>query len=48
MLDRFKVETQGINTFLCYSLRKEEELDEFDYGMMRNNSIKGLMPVVFS
>lgn len=47
-MSRFRIETQGNSTFLGYILQDGEKIDEFDYGMMRNNSIKGLLPAVFS
>lgn len=42
-----RIETGEANTFLTAVLDKDDEIDEFDYGMIKNNSISGLLPVVY-
>ena len=42
-----RIETGEVNTFLTAVLDKDDEIDEFDYGMIKNNSISGLLPVVY-
>lgn len=44
-MTELKLETQGANTFLVLSLDEDDILNEFEYGMLRNNSIKGILPV---
>ncbi|MGN0358767.1 MAG: DUF6382 domain-containing protein [Blautia sp.] len=42
------IEKHGSGRFLCYQLEESEQIDEFEYGMIRNNTINGLVPVVVS
>lgn len=39
-------ENQGSKTFLVYQLKKDEQLDTFTYGMLSNNKIKGVLPIL--
>ena len=41
-----KLETQGTNTFLVLPLDESDVLDDFKYGMLCNNTIKGIIPIV--
>lgn len=44
----FNVETQGINANLVYTAGAMDEFDTLSLGMISNNKIKGVIPVVFS
>ncbi len=44
----FKFETQGANANLVYVMSETESLDSLCLGMISNNKIKGVIPVVFS
>lgn len=41
-------ENNGSGTFMVYELSANEKLDTFSYGMMSNNNIKGLVPLIFT
>jgi len=41
----FTYENQGSNSFLVYKLEEGEQVDTFNYGMLSNNKISGVMPV---
>ena len=41
------IESGDTNTFLTVTLGKDDIIDEFDYGMIKNNSISGFLPVVY-
>jgi len=41
----FTYENQGSNSFLVYKLEEGEQVDTFNYGMLSNNKINGVMPV---
>lgn len=43
----FTFENQGSNTFLVYKLKETDSIDSFDYGMLRNNKIEGILePII--
>lgn len=44
----FNVETQGVNANLVYTVSAGDEFDGLSLGMISNNKIKGVIPVVFS
>lgn len=44
----FNVETQGVNANLVYTVGERDEFDGLALGMISNNKIKGVIPVVFS
>lgn len=43
----FSFENQGINTYLVYTIGKEDEIDSMSLGMLTNNKIPGLAPAIF-
>ena len=43
-----KKETQGIYSYLVFEIEDADELDEFSLGMLSNNDIEGLIPLVFT
>lgn len=47
-MSNIEIEKHGSGKFLCYQLEAGEQIDEFEYGMLRNNTIKGLIPLVVS
>lgn len=44
----FTYENQGANTYLVYTIRQEDRIDTMSLGMLTNNSIPGLTPVLFT
>lgn len=43
----FTFENQGSNTFLVYKLKETDSIDSFDYGMLKNNKIEGILePII--
>lgn len=44
----FTNENQGINSYLVYTLEPADELDQVTLGMMTNNEIAGLSPIIFN
>lgn len=44
----FKYENQGVYTYLVYEMEKEETIDTLSLGMITNNKIKGVLPVIFT
>ena len=43
----FTFENQGSNTFLVYKLKEDDSIDSFDYGMLKNNKIEGILePII--
>lgn len=44
----FTYETQGINTYLVYKLEKTEEINDLIKGMVSNNDIKGVVPIIYT
>lgn len=47
-MNRFIFENEGTNSFLVYQLNQEEEIDSFCYGMISNNKIDGVLPILLS
>jgi len=47
-MGNFSFENQGMNTFLVYSADDEINFDTLSLGMLTNNKIEGLLPVVYS
>ncbi|SHO52816.1 DUF6382 domain-containing protein [Anaerocolumna xylanovorans] len=47
-MNEFKYENQGIYTYLVYEMKKEELIDTLSLGMITNNKIKGVLPVIFT
>lgn len=41
-------ENSGSNTFLCCSLDENDSIDSFHYGMLSNNKIENIIPVIYS
>jgi pSer/pThr/pTyr-binding forkhead associated (FHA) protein len=44
----FTFETQGVNTYLVYQLTESDELDTLSLGMITNNRINNLAPILFT
>lgn len=44
----FTIENQGVNTYLVYKVRGEDKLDSLSFGMLTNNKIKGVAPILFT
>lgn len=44
----FSFETQGTNTYLVYEVSENDSLDAVSLGMLTNNKIHGLAPVLFT
>ncbi|MDR1065181.1 MAG: DUF6382 domain-containing protein, partial [Oscillospiraceae bacterium] len=44
----FSYETQGANTYLVYHLSADDAIDSVSLGMLSNNKIRGLAPVLFT
>lgn len=44
----FTFETSGNNTFLVYGLEQEDTLDTVTLGMLANNRIRGMIPVLYT
>lgn len=44
----FNVENQGVNTYLVYKIDPSDEIDSLSLGMIENNKIKGVAPIVFT
>lgn len=47
-MNQFIVENQGINTFLVYHFKPEDQIDTFSYGMISNNKIPGIIPTILT
>ena len=47
-MNMFKYENQGVYTYLVYEMEKEEIIDTLSLGMITNNKIKGVLPVIFT
>ena len=43
----FEIENQGSNTYLVYKLKKTDVIDKLSLGMISNNKIDGIMPIVY-
>lgn len=44
----FNIENQGVNTFLTYSIKQDDVIDDLSLGMLTNNRIKGVAPIFYS
>lgn len=44
----FVYETQGVHTYIVYQLKQQDELDKLSLGMLTNNKISGVAPVLFT
>lgn len=44
----FNIENQGVNTYLVYKIDPSDEIDSLSLGMIENNKIKGVAPIVFT
>lgn len=44
----FTVENQGVNTYLVYKVNAEDEFDSLSFGMLANNKIRGIAPILFT
>lgn len=47
-MSNFIVENQGVNTYLVYKISDEDNFDSLSFGMLTNNKIKGIAPVLFT
>lgn len=47
-MSNFTVENQGVNTYLVYKISDEDNFDSLSFGMLTNNKIKGIAPVLFT
>lgn len=47
-MNKFSVENNGVKTSLIYNIGEDEEVDSVVFGMMTNNNLKGLVPMIFS
>lgn len=46
-MSQFKIENQGTNSFLVYSLDVSEEIDQISLGMISNNEVPNMLPISF-
>lgn len=44
----FTYETQGVNTYMVYTIKETDEIDTLSLGMISNNKIQGVSPIVFT
>ncbi|MEG2429583.1 MAG: DUF6382 domain-containing protein, partial [Oscillospiraceae bacterium] len=44
----FSIENQGVSTYLVYKIVDGDILDTLGLGMMMNNKIKGIVPILFT
>lgn len=47
-MNAFKYENQGVYTYLVYEMKMDETIDTLSLGMITNNKIKGVLPVIFT
>ncbi|MDD5923175.1 MAG: DUF6382 domain-containing protein [Clostridia bacterium] len=47
-MNRLNVESNGTSTYLVYELQDGEEIDTLSLGMVVNNKISNVMPIIFS
>ena len=47
-MGNFTFENQGANTYLVYGVDADEHIDTLSLGMITNNKIPGILPVVFT
>ncbi|MFQ9516009.1 MAG: DUF6382 domain-containing protein [Eubacterium sp.] len=48
MNNSFSIENQGINTYLTYHINQKYEIDTLSLGMITNNKIAGISPILYS
>jgi len=44
----FSFETQGANTYMVYQMGEDDVIDSLSLGMVKNNRIKGIAPILFT
>lgn len=44
----FTIENQGVNTYIVYKVTAEDEFDSLSFGMLANNKIRGVAPILFT
>ncbi|MBQ3045591.1 MAG: FHA domain-containing protein [Clostridia bacterium] len=44
----FTIENQGVNTYLVYKVTADDEFDSLSFGMLANNKIRGIAPILFT
>ncbi len=44
----FNIENQGVNTFLTYLIKPDDIIDDLSLGMLTNNKIKGVSPILYT
>ncbi len=44
----FIIEKQDVNTFLVYEIKENDTIDSLSFGMLTNNKIKGVAPILFT
>lgn len=44
----FRIENQDVNTFLTYEIKETDTIDSLSFGMLTNNKIKGVAPILFT
>lgn len=47
-MNQFTYENQGVNTFLVYEMLSTETIDSLSLGMITNNKIENVLPVIFT
>ena len=47
-MNKFTTETNGTNTYLVYEITSEDNIDTLSLGMLVNNKINHVIPVVFT
>lgn len=47
-MNEFKVENNGNNTNLVYRFEETDKINSVGIGMMENNKIKGILPMVYT
>lgn len=47
-MNGFKIENQDVNTFLTYEIKETDTIDSLSFGMLTNNRIKGVAPILFT
>ena len=47
-MSMFEIEKQGVSTHLTYLIRDDDNIDDLSLGMLTNNRIKGVSPIVYT
>lgn len=47
-MNGFRIENQDVNTFLTYEIKDTDTIDSLSFGMLTNNKIKGVAPILFT